>query len=322
MIAEATDRIVDDLLVDDVKVTGPAPARTPMRRRISAALRGVLATAGVVFIVLTLHHSLAGKWRPVLPSWPRVVIAFVLLLAGLLAGGTAWRTLFGPAGRARGVSRGFYFATLARYVPGGIWQPIGQVGSAAGSGIPMTTALIAYPVHAVIYVVSGAILSAGVAFTGHQLPMIVRILAGLAVLTAVFLNRKWMAWALTLARRVTHRLPTVDELPSQSLIFRAFAWSFAAVMLTGVAFAVLVNGGVGALCAFSAGWTIGYVLIPIPSGLGIREAVLIGLMPVPTSVVLTSAIAHRIALMIAELVVAGAVAADSIVRRRPSGRSA
>jgi len=308
--------------MDDVKSTGEARARSPMRRRISAAFRGVLALAGVVFIGLTLHRSLVGKWRHVLPSWPRVIVCLVLVLAGLLAGGTAWRTLFGPAGRARGLSRGFYFATLARYVPGGVWQPIGQVGSAAGTGIPMTTALIAYPVHAVIYVVSGAILSAGVAFTGHRLPLVVRIVAGFAVLTAVFLNRRWMAWALTLARRVTHRLPRVEELPSQARIFRAFAFSFAAVALTDIAFAILVKGGAAAVCAFSAGWTIGYVLIPIPSGLGVREAVIIGLLPLPTSVVLTAAIAHRLALMVAELAVAGTVAADSIVRRRPSGRPA
>jgi len=42
------------------------------------------------------------------------------------------------------------------------------------------------------------------------------------------------------------------------------------------------------------------------------------LLPTPTSVVLTAAIAHRIALMLAELAVAGVVAAHSVARRRPS----
>jgi uncharacterized membrane protein YbhN (UPF0104 family) len=146
------------------------------------------------------------------------------------------------------------------------------------------------------------------------------VLAGCALLVAVFLNRRWMAWGLTLARRITHRLPTVDELPSQALIFRAFVWSFAAVALTGIAFAVLVRGGAAAVCAFTAGWTIGYVLVPIPSGLGVREAVLIGLLPIPTSLLLTAAIAHRVALMVAELLVAATVGVNGIVRRRPSIR--
>jgi uncharacterized membrane protein YbhN (UPF0104 family) len=92
------------------------------------------------------------------------------------------------------------------------------------------------------------------------------------------------------------------------------------VALTGIAFAVLVRGGAAAVCAFTAGWTIGYVLVPIPSGLGVREAVLIGLLPIPTSLLLTAAIAHRVALMVAELLVAATVGVNGIVRRRPSIR--
>src|SRR5438874_8642188 len=154
------------------------------RRRLGWLLRGLLAAAGVAFIFIALRRSLSGRWHDLLPTWPRLALALALIFVALLSAGLSWRTLFGPVGRARGLTKGFFFATLARYVPGGIWQPVGQVGSAAGSGIPMRTALVAFPVHAAIYVVSGAVVGAGVAVTVPGLDVIVRAaaVAGLVLL--------------------------------------------------------------------------------------------------------------------------------------------
>jgi glycosyltransferase 2 family protein len=285
------------------------------RRRLGWLLRGALACAGVVFIAIALRRSFAGDWRDLVPTWPRVMIALVLIVAGLLSAGLSWRTLFGPAGRARGLTKGFFFATLARYVPGGIWQPVGQVGSATGSGIPMRTALVAFPVHTVIYIVSGAVVGAGVALFVPGLTFLVRSASAGGVLAVVLLDRRVMATALQIARRFVRRLPTPDEIPGQGAILRAFVLTTVTVVLTCASFAVLAKGGIGTVCAFAAAWTVGFILLPIPSGIGVREAILVGLLPVPTRVLLTAAIAHRVAMMIGELAVAGTAAADSVYRR-------
>lgn len=286
------------------------------RSRLGWFLRGLLACAGVAFIIIALRRSLAGHWHELIPTWPRVVISLVLIVAGLVTAGLSWRALFGPAGRARGLTKGFFFATLARYVPGGIWQPVGQVGSATGSGIPMRTAIVAFPVHAVIYIVSGAVVGSGVAIFVPGLTVLVRIAAGAGIFSVLLLDRRFMARALTLARRLVKRLPTPDEIPDQGAILRAFLLTTVTVVCTCASFAVLAKSGLAAVCAFAAAWTVGYILLPIPSGLGVREAILVGLLPTPTQVLLSAAIAHRIAMMIAELGVAGVAGADSIVRER------
>jgi hypothetical protein len=104
---------------------------TTSRSRLGWILRGALAAAGVAFIAFALHRSLSGHWRELIPTWPRLIISLVLLSVGLALGGLSWFALLGPGSRSPGLVRGFFFAALSRYVPGGIWQPLGQVGSAA-----------------------------------------------------------------------------------------------------------------------------------------------------------------------------------------------
>jgi uncharacterized membrane protein YbhN (UPF0104 family) len=55
------------------------------------------------------------------------------------------------------------------------------------------------------------------------------------------------------------------------------------------------------LAAYAFAWTVGYIALPVPTGLGIREATLAVVLPVAVvgSVVALSAI-HRLVTMIAE----------------------
>jgi uncharacterized membrane protein YbhN (UPF0104 family) len=55
--------------------------------------------------------------------------------------------------------------------------------------------------------------------------------------------------------------------------------------------------------AFSAAWVAGYVALPFPAGIGVREAVLVGLLPAPAAVVTAASIVHRLLTMLAELIV-------------------
>jgi uncharacterized membrane protein YbhN (UPF0104 family) len=68
--------------------------------------------------------------------------------------------------------------------------------------------------------------------------------------------------------------------------------------------------------AYAIAWLIGFVLVPLPSGLGAREAVLVGLLHglFPTSVLVAASVFHRIV----QIVVEGLLALIASHRVRPS----
>ena len=68
-----------------------------------------------------------------------------------------------------------------------------------------------------------------------------------------------------------------------------------------------------ATSAFAVAWVIGFLVLPVPSGLGIREAILYTVLPgVPAGAVLASSLAHRLTTFIAEII----LTAFSQVRRK------
>jgi uncharacterized membrane protein YbhN (UPF0104 family) len=269
-------------------------------------------------VAIELNRTMRGGWSSVVPSWPRFVVSLVFALAGLLLGAFSWRVLFGAAGRARGLTRGFFFATLARYIPGGIWQPIGQVGSASDSGIPLAQAAVAFPVHTLMYVISGAVIGSGVAVAIPHEALIVRVGAACGLLSLLFLHRRWMAFVLTVARRFIKRIPSPDRLPEQAAILRSFGLNLAAVAAMSIAFGALLSTHTQAFFAFALAWSVGFIFIFVPSGVGIREAVLVALLSAPTATVLAASVTFRIVAVLGELFIAAVVALDAVIRPRPA----
>lgn len=294
------------------------PSRTKLFRFL---LQLVLGAGGIAFIVIALRRATRHGWRTVIPSAPRFLVAEVCLLVGLVAAGMVWQTVLGPHERPWLVTRGFYVSVLAKYVPGGIWQPLGQAGTATQAGIPARRVVTALPVHALILAISGAFVGAGIAFTASSLALGFRIVAGCAVLSVVLLDRRWIARVMSLARRFVRRVPPPDVLPEQSWIVRGFLLSLVSVVALSAAFAVLARGGVAEAFAFAAAWTIGYILLPIPNGLGVREAVLIALVAKSTAIVIGASVAVRVATMLAELATAAAASGWAAMRERRELRS-
>jgi glycosyltransferase 2 family protein len=69
--------------------------------------------------------------------------------------------------------------------------------------------------------------------------------------------------------------------------------------------------------AFAAGWVIGFVVVPIPAGVGIREAVLVALLPgVGTAPLLAASLALRLLSIGTKLL---SIAGNRLVSRRFAG---
>ncbi|MGH8935316.1 MAG: hypothetical protein ACRDXD_03445 [Acidimicrobiia bacterium] len=216
----------------------------------------------------------------------------------LAAGG--WLALIGRQGNLA-LARAFYLSQVGKYIPGGIWQAVGQVGLAREAGVPLGKAALAYPVHALVQAAAGAAVGAGLALTpGVSTP----IRWGALLLSAllILLNRPWMVAVVSLIER---RRPLVRsaELPDQRAILAAFGWSVASMLAFGGGFAALLGSTdrpLAGIPAFAFAWTVGFLAVPFPAGLGIREVALIAARIAPVGPLVAASAVLRVVLIVCE----------------------
>jgi hypothetical protein len=103
--------------------------------------------------------------------------------------------------------------------------------------------------------------------------------------------------------RLVRRQAPPDLVPPQRAILVSSAWSVATLLASGGAFALLVsdasNGTLVAILGYALAWAVGFLALPFPSGLGVREAVLVAVVG-PTAPVIAASIVHRLVTIAAE----------------------
>jgi hypothetical protein len=118
------------------------------------------------------------------------------------------------------------------------------------------------------------------------------------------------------------RVPEPDALPPQAAILRAYLCALGNLAAYGAAFTVLLSDGGAvnpfvAVSAFCAAWVAGYLVVPVPSGLGVREAVLVAALPdLATASLLAASVAHRVLGIVAEAALAGGSRLQGRIGRR------
>jgi glycosyltransferase 2 family protein len=239
-------------------------------------------------------------------------VSYAVLIATWRAMVGAWGARIGAADAARI----WFVSNLGRYVPGKVWQ-IGAMGvMAQDAGVPATAAVGSALVISLVNILAGF---AVVAVTGGGL---VTILApgrgGLPVVIALLaLGVIALPWVLppliTLASRITRRELAVPRLP-QRAIWIAGAGCAAAWVLYGLAFRELSVALLGSasgdaatyVAVFTLSYLIGFLFLPAPGGIGVRELsmggllVSAGLTGEPAAAVLV--IASRLWLTVLEIV--------------------
>jgi uncharacterized membrane protein YbhN (UPF0104 family) len=189
---------------------------------------------------------------------------------------------------------------------------------ATSVGIPLKRSLVAFPVSAVAAVVAGATLASGLALDTSQ-PAWIRWLALCGLGTTVLLHRGLMAKTLDVLRRFVHRVPSADQLPTQRDIVVFYLWALVTIGALCGAFTVLLASlsdeprPALVFCAFAASWTVGFLAVPIPAGIGVREALLVALIPdAGTAPLLAASLALRLLTIGTELL---ALAGNRIASR-------
>jgi glycosyltransferase 2 family protein len=291
------------------------------RRRLLQTAVLVVGLAGIGFAV---SETLKDAREHVLPSAGALVFAAVLCQFAIAASARAWVALFSDlvdSRAGRSVLRGtFYLSQLTKYLPvGGVAQAASQLGLARSVGVPLKRSTVAFPVSAVGAVVAGVTLGSGLVFDS-KLPAWTRAAALCGLAVVVLLNRGLMARVLDLARHFVRRVPGSDQLPTQSDIVAFYLWALATIAALCAAYALLLHSLTAAVnpfvvfSAFAVSWVIGFVVVPIPAGVGVREAVLVALIPgVGAAPLLAASLALRLLSIGTELL---AILANRVVARR------
>jgi uncharacterized membrane protein YbhN (UPF0104 family) len=277
---------------------------------VSTLLRWLFGCVGIGFLAVAFNQTWQRSQGLPIPSAWAFGAAGLLIIGGLMCLARAWTRLFSEAEISRALSAAFYTSQLGRYIPGVIWQVLAQVGLATQAGASLPQASTAFGVFALVELAAGGVIGATLGVSGGDLAGVARLSAGLMLVPLLLLQRRWIVWAIHLAARLTRRSFADDLVPGQSAIVRSFFWTVATLVLNCVAFAILLHSmQVGApivrtASAFGFAWTVGFVAIPFPSGIGIREAVLMLTVAsqVPKSSIIAASVGHRLVGMVSELV--------------------
>ncbi|MCU0648500.1 MAG: flippase-like domain-containing protein [Gemmatimonadaceae bacterium] len=269
-------------------------ANTPVvRTRVWRLLQGAAVVGALAFAV----YAIRGQWSALRaaqselrPSWGYVFAASLLTLCTYAALVHAWRMLTAVGGtrlRYPVAVRIWSIANLGRYLPGKVWSIVALGVLARQAGVSPTTATTA--------AIAGTLINLGLGFA---------IVGGFgaAALDAMRLTGgRWLAWAVAgltvvglgvapavlprvirwfAARRGETALAAAP--PPASTLWTVAAINAASWCAYGLAFRWLClgigvpGGDAGVMIAiFTASYLAGYLALPLPGGLVVRETALV-----------------------------------------------
>ena len=291
------------------------------RLRESAWLRAGLLAVAVGLAV----YGLASQWTQVHAALAKlagydVAGAAVSVIAGLGAMLMAWRALLADLGSPLPLPaaiRVLFVGQLGKYVPGAVWALAAQVELARDYDVPRRRSAAASLVGMATTLVVGLI-AAGVMLpltSAHAARHYWWVLA-IAPLAAICLYPKIIKFGLDLVLRVLRR-PPLEASVSVRGMARALAWTALGWLCFGAHAWFLISnfaveGGRGnafalSLGAYALAWSVGFLIIFFPGGIGPREIAFIAVLaPVMSSAsALVVALASRVVMTIGDLVWAG-----------------
>ena len=296
--------------------------RAGRRARWLAGLRWVVVLAAVAFAVL----SLASAWTEVrdelqlLTPWS-VVVAVVAFVVATGVLGASWFAMLEAVGRPAEFGPGpsaevFGVGQVGKYAPGAVWPVVVQTQLGQRHGLRWRTILATYSLSVVVVLGTGSLAALG-SLTGPEPVWLRWVVVGGAVLGLFLL-------AAVVHPDVAHRLlDRVLRRATRPAVASAVAGVVFWLVLGVHASAVLHPLGVPpsryvyVMGCFALAWVAGVAAVPVPAGVGVREAVLVlslgSLVGRPTAV--TLALVSRLVQVAVDLGAAGLLASLGVFRR-------
>jgi uncharacterized membrane protein YbhN (UPF0104 family) len=306
----------------------PAGSRAALLGRVSGPVQAIV---GIVLLGVVVA-AVVASWKDVRPALADIspgalVLAEALVLLGLGASALTWRVALREFGADLGVApaaRVYILGQLGKYLPGSVWALAMQMELAARAGIARARALTASTVAMGVNVVTGlaiglAVVPAAVSGGAWRVASVAAVL----LISCAGLSPPVLTRVVGIGLRV-FRQPELERPVSWPGILTASGWSVGSWLAYGAAvwtLAVSVGAPVGTSLPLSFGgialaMTVGFLVVVAPSGIGVREAVIVAsLAPVlDRSAALAVALVARLVFTAADLFAALAVVAV----RRPA----
>jgi uncharacterized membrane protein YbhN (UPF0104 family) len=335
-VALATELAGRYLLVHRTPEITPSMPRSRWKRPAKLAIKSAVAA----LVLWYLGRHVARTWRDlhshgesirIDPAW--IAVAGALYLAGLTACGMVYAKVLAagrtPIGTAAAI-RAYLISHLGKYVPGKAMVVVMRVGLSTPYGARPATAALATFYETLAMMAAGALVGAlGFALGPRPVQWIpLGVSAGLAALLLAVVTPGIFP---RVAAMMTMPFPGVgpDALPSLShrLLSICLLWSLAGWVLLGLSQVAVVRA-ISPAGVSPALWPIvtagvalatvaGFVVVLMPGGLGVREAVLMATLApaVGQDRAVISALALRLTWVAAEVVAGGLLSLA-----RPQGR--
>lgn len=243
----------------------------------AATLVGVLLVAACVWFV---GQRLASEWdaaeaslRRAEPAW--LVAGVVLAVLAMTSIAVGWKRVLEALGARAGLGAAvawYYVGEIGKYLPGSLWPLVGRAELARRGGVGRGVAYQSVGLSLLLLYLASVVVGGAVAS-----PIVVVPFAAAAV---VVLHPAVGNAALRVGRRVTGArldltLPSLRTslwlalgyVPTWLLVGTA-TWAIARALDPSARWVEVVP-------AAAASWLVGFLAIPVPGGVGVREATFI-----------------------------------------------
>lgn len=278
-----------------------------MREQLVRLLSIVLVLAGLGFMAWTLRNDASRMSWSALPQPGILVILVAVLATSLLVSYLMWVLVLDTTATKESLAA-YLAAQAAKYIPGGVWHGIGQVTShaRASESTGILEAGVGYVVQALAQVGAGSLFGLLALVLGMQTTPGTTIPILAVVVSAGLLYRPGMQRMFDIVARFRPTWRDEVSLPSQRRLALLAGLGTVTLALQGIVLSSLVGGEAGAsllevVAAYGISWTIGWLVIPLPAGLGLREFLLVILLPaIDPGVIVAASIAMRVGQVVAE----------------------
>nr|WP_281274841.1 lysylphosphatidylglycerol synthase domain-containing protein [Georgenia muralis] len=294
--------------------------------RVVAVLRSPWVRRGFVVLALAAAvWAVAVQWTEVREAAVRLgvgtlVVALLVGLVFVVLTMLSWRAVLTDMGSrlpVRSAASLFFVSQVAKYLPGGVWNILAAAEMGADHAIPRRRSISVMAVSLLVSVVTGSALAlaaiaiapgegaATYGWIGWTFPVFLLLLAP-PVLNQV----------LSLALRAVRR-PPLEKPVSASGVAMSAGWSLLSWLTAGALVSLLavplgMEPGLATYAIAAGGyalaWTVGFLVLVVPAGVGVREAVLAAVLAtqLTTGAVVLVVLLSRVLLTAADLIL-GAV---------------
>ncbi|MFC0115904.1 lysylphosphatidylglycerol synthase transmembrane domain-containing protein [Kibdelosporangium aridum] len=309
--------IEDDAKKEDAEAPVAPPAKST-KQIVIAWARRVLVLVVIGFAGWQVAKSWNEVWATLKTlSWSAVLISELFVLAGIFLGAYAWQIMVDDLGKPIGFLRGSQFylvGSLGKYVPGSVWAYLLQMELGRKAGVPRARIFVGTLISLGVSVVAMSLLGLlSLPSVLDHAPNAVWLFA-LLPLGIIALHPKVLTWGTSLVLKLLRKAPLDHEL-RYGIVGKLLGVQVASYVCYGTHLWVLAESAGSptfrdwllTIGAISVGLLGGIFVFILPSGAGVRDAILVGVLAstLPASQALAFALVSRLMFIVGEVLSAG-----------------